>query len=193
MTQDQMSGTSTAASGRRSVFSRLWPAVLGVVVAAATAYGLADARDVAPVLAASGLVYLAAAALGRPGVAWAAFGVTFVLIGVAKFVDLDPTPWMIGLAAVLAVVGLATGRGRPPWGLPLQAAAMLVLGAAALLAVRLDATAGGLVVAVGLLGHAAWDVHHHRTRRVVALSLAEFCCVLDVILAVALGVLALTA
>ncbi|MFB7797569.1 hypothetical protein [Isoptericola sp. NPDC056134] len=191
MTQDQVSGTWTA--DRRSVLGRVWPAALGVVVAAATAVGLADARDVAPVLAASGLVYLAAAALGRPGAAWLAFGVTFVLIGATKVVDLDPTPWMIGLAVVLVVVGLAAGRRHPPWSLPLQAAAMLVLGAAASVAVRLDATAGGLVVAVGLLGHAAWDVYHHRSGRVVARSLSEFCGVLDVILAVALAVLVLTA
>ncbi|MFE5336053.1 hypothetical protein ACFQ8E_09095 [Isoptericola sp. NPDC056573] len=193
MTQDQAAGTSTAAADRRSVFGRVWPAALGVLVAAATAIGLADARDVAPVLAASGLVYLAAAALGRPAAAWPAFGATFVLIGVAKVTDLDPTPWMIGLAVVLAVVGLAAGRRHPAWSLPLQAAAMLVLGVAALAAVRLDATAGGLVVAVGLLGHAAWDAYHHRTGRVVARSLAEFCGVLDVILAVALAVLVLTA
>ncbi|MCZ2264325.1 hypothetical protein [Isoptericola sp. QY 916] len=191
MTQDQVSGTWTADG--RSALGRVWPAALGVVVAAATAVGLADARDVAPVLAASGLVYLAAAALGRPGAAWLAFGVTFVLIGATKVVDLDPTPWMIGLAVVLVVVGLAAGRRRPPWSLPLQAAAMLVLGAAASVAVRLDATAGGLVVAVGLLGHAAWDVYHHRSGRVVARSLSEFCGVLDVILAVALAVLVLTA
>ncbi|MCK9795911.1 hypothetical protein M1843_19370 [Isoptericola sp. 4D.3] len=191
MTQDQVRGTSRADGAARSAFGRVWPAALGVLVAAGTMIGLADARDVAPVLAASGFVYVAAAALGRPGAAWAAFGVTFVLIGVAKVADLDPTPWMIALAVVLAVVGLAAGRGRPPWSLPLQAAAMLVLAAAALLAVRADATVGGLIVAVALLGHAAWDLYHHRTRRVVSLSLAEFCCVLDVLLAVAVATFAL--
>jgi hypothetical protein len=44
------------------------------------------------------------------------------------------------------------------------------------------------VVAAGLLGHAAWDVHHHRTGRVVARSLAEFCVVLDTLLAAAIVV-----
>jgi len=192
MTQDQVSGTSTAGDARRSTFSKVWPAALGVLVAAGTMFGLADARDVAPVLAASGFVYLTAAALGRPGAAWPAFGVTFVLVGVAKVTDLDPVPWMIGLAAVLTVIGVAAGRGRPAWSLPLQAAAMLVLAAAALLAVRADPTVGGLVVAVGLLAHAGWDAYHHRTRRVVSLTLAEFCMVLDVLLAVLLGVLVLT-
>lgn len=176
--------------GTRRPFDRVWPAALGVLVAAGTMVGLADARDVAPVLAASGFVYVAAAAVGRPGAAWPAFGVTFLLIGLAKLTGLDATLWTIALAAVLAVVGLALGRARPAWSLPLQSVAMLVLGAAALLAVRSDATAGGLLVAVALLGHAAWDVYHHRTGRVVGRSLAEFCGVLDVLLAIALAVVA---
>jgi hypothetical protein len=46
-------------------------------------------------------------------------------------------------------------------------------------------------VAVGLLGHAAWDVWHHRTNRVVSRSLAEFCLVLDT--ALAIGIIVVTA
>jgi hypothetical protein len=38
-------------------------------------------------------------------------------------------------------------------------------------------------VEAGLLGHAAWDAHHHRTNRVVTRSFAEMCLVLDVVLA----------
>jgi len=190
--QGQVRRPPRPGSGRR-LFGRVWPAGLGALVAAGSMVGLADARDVAPVLAASGFVYVAAAAVGRPGAAWPAFGVTFVLIGLAKLTGLDATLWTIALATVLAVVGFALGRARPPWALPLQSVAMLVLGAAALLAVRADATAGGLLVAVVLLAHAAWDVHHHRTGRVVGRSLAEFCVVLDVLLAIGVAVVALSA
>ncbi|HKO85266.1 MAG TPA: hypothetical protein VJ140_12080, partial [Actinomycetota bacterium] len=45
---------------------------------------------------------------------------------------------------------------------------------------------GAYLVAAGLLGHAAWDVYHHRTNRVVVRLLAEFCLVLDTALAVAI-------
>jgi hypothetical protein len=38
-------------------------------------------------------------------------------------------------------------------------------------------------VSAGLLAHAAWDVYHHRTGRVVVRSMAEFCGVLDTLLA----------
>jgi hypothetical protein len=44
-------------------------------------------------------------------------------------------------------------------------------------------------VAAGLLGHAAWDVHHQRTNRVVC-SPAEFCLALDTALAVAIVIVA---
>jgi hypothetical protein len=45
---------------------------------------------------------------------------------------------------------------------------------------------GADLVAAGLLSHAAWDVYHHRTNRVVVRSLAEFCLALDTALAVAI-------
>ena len=176
----------------RTRWRTVWPAALGVVVAAGTAYGVTDGREVAPVVAASGVVYLAAAATGRRQIGWAAFGVTFVVIGLDTAVGLDATPWLLAFAAALLGIGLIGRRVRPLWALPLQTAAMLALATAALIATHLDATAGGVVVGAALLGHAAWDVHHHRTGRVVNRSLAEFCAVLDVIFAVVIGYIALT-
>jgi hypothetical protein len=178
---------------RESTGRRLWPAALAVVVAAATAFGVTDGRQVAPMVAASGLVYLAAAASGRRGAAWIAFGITVPLIAVDKLTGFDSTPWILALAAVMLVVGLAGRRTRPWWGLPLQTAAMLVLGAIAVAALFLDATVGGLLVAAALLGHAGWDIHHHRTGRVVDRSLATFCAVLDILVAAFIGFVALTA
>ena len=42
---------------------------------------------------------------------------------------------------------------------------------------------------IGLLGHAAWDVYHHWNQKVVSRSMAEFCLVLDIALAVTIIVL----
>lgn len=190
--RDQSNGSAPPGRGGRS-WRRLWPTMLGGLVAVGTAYGLTDGREVAPVVAASGLVYLAAAAAGRRWAAWAAFGVTFALITLDKFAGLDATTWILALAAALLALGIAARRTRPLWSLPLQTAAMLVLGGAALLAIRLDATIGGLLVAGALLCHAAWDIHHHRTGRVVDHSLAEFCAVLDVLVAAFVVVVALSA
>jgi hypothetical protein len=165
--------------------TRYWPALAGLAVAAMSAYGIASGADVAAVVAASGFVYIAAAALGRRAFAWPAFGVAFVLILVERFVPVaDPIWTMLAVAAVLAVVGVLRGALRPRSGLPLQAAAMLVLGAVALVAAQAQPVLAGSLVAGALLVHAAWDVHHHRTGRVVVKSMAEFCCVLDTVLAV---------
>jgi hypothetical protein len=85
---------------------------------------------------------------------------------------------------VLLLYGLLRGAGRPGHGLPLQTAGLVGFGAAAGAAPMITPELGAYLVAAGLLGHAAWDVHHHRTNRVVVRSLAEFCLALDTALAV---------
>lgn len=177
----------------RSLLSRIWPPALGILVAAGTAIGLTDGRDAAAVVAASGFVYLAAAAVGRRGAAWPAFGLTFVVIALGKLIGLNAVGWMLALASVMLIVGLVRRGWTPTWRLPLQTAAMLVLGAVALLATQTAPTAGGLLVAAALLAHAGWDIHHHRTGRVVTGSLATFCCALDVVLAALVAIVALRA
>ncbi len=172
---------------------RRWPAALGVLVAVGTVLGVDHGGQVASVVAASGFVYLAAAATGRPGAAWPAFGVTFVLVGLGLApTGFDPVPWICVAAVGLAIFGSVRAGWRPAWSLPLQSAAMLALGAAAILAVRADHVTGGIIVSVALFAHAAWDVWHHRTRRVVVRSLAEFCGVLDVLVGVGVLVVTLT-
>ena len=179
-------GETTTTTGR---LLQRWPSAVGAALAAVMAVGMAEHTEVAPVVAASGFVYLAAAAVGRRGAAWPAFGVSFVLIGLGSaFGGFDPSWAMAGIGAALACYGLARGALRPGWGLPAQTAAMVVLCAVAVTAA--GATWSGVLVAAALLAHAAWDVHHHRTERVVARSMAEFCAVLDTLLA--LAVLAVT-
>ncbi|TCK27871.1 hypothetical protein [Pseudonocardia endophytica] len=178
-----MTAVDHARQGTR--VTRYWPALAGVALAAMSAYGIASGADVAAVVAASGFVYLAAAALGSRAAAWPAFGVSFVLIALEKVVPAaDPVATMSAVALVLAVVGVVRGRLRPGSGLPLQGAAMLVLAPVALVASQAAPVLAGLLVAGALLAHAAWDVHHHRTGRVVVRSMAEFCVVLDTVLAV---------
>ncbi|WP_214404393.1 hypothetical protein [Pseudonocardia lacus] len=165
--------------------ARRWPAVAGAGLAVATGIGLVAAGEVAPVVTASGFVYLGAAALGRGWAAWPAFGASFVLIGLGRALPgFGPTWVMLGVAVALTAYGLLRGRAQPWWGLPLQAGALAVLAAVALVAAQASDPGAGLLVAGGLLAHAAWDVNHHRTRRVVARSMAEFCAVLDTVLAV---------
>jgi len=91
---------------------RRWPTALGVVFAASLVaaywFGSADWERLAEVLAAAGLVYLGAAALGLRGAAWPMFGITFVLISIGFLIPgVAPFWWMVGIGAVLdALLGL---------------------------------------------------------------------------------------
>jgi hypothetical protein len=163
-----------------------WPTLSAIALAGFIALDMSGANQLAPVLAASGLVYLGAAAFGRPSTAWPLFFGTFIVITAAKFglTTIDPTWILFGLAALLVAYGLVRGAV----GLPLQTIAIIAFGTTAAIALVVGNDLGAYLVAAGLLGHAAWDVHHHRINKVVTRSMAEFCCVLDSLLAVVIVV-----
>ncbi|WP_158630431.1 hypothetical protein [Glycomyces terrestris] len=167
---------------------RFWPIAFGIAFGAFVAYDLASGADLAPVLTASGLVYLGAAALQRPRAAWPVFWLSFVVIGAANFTPWEDAPtWvLLGIAAAFALYGLVRGLIRPFEVLPLQSLAMVLFGGAAVAVLLIGGDVAAYLVAAGLLGHAAWDAWHHRTGRVVVRSMAEFCLFLDVIAAVAM-------
>jgi hypothetical protein len=183
-----MHSTLEATSQARSLLRRRWPALAGLGFAALVAFDLTSGVDLAPVLAASAAIYLGAAALQRPAAAWPLFFVTVAVITVARVLEdrFDPTWAILAGAVVLLVYGLVGGAGRPGYGLPLQTVGLVGFGAAAAAALVVTPELGAYLVAAGLLGHAAWDLHHHRTNRVVVRSMAEFCLVLDTALAVAI-------
>jgi hypothetical protein len=160
---------------------RHWPALAGIAFAAAVAIGMANGVEQAPVLAAAAMVYIGSAALQKPAAAWPLFLVSVVVITVAKRLGdrFEGTLVVLGCGVALMLYGLLRGVVRPGHGLPLQSVALLGFGAAAAIAFFVDTDLGAYLVAAGLLGHAAWDFHHYRTKRVVARSLAEFCLVLD--------------
>ena len=177
-------------SRARAWFDYSWPIAAGMMFAAFVAFGSGpvDHTDLAPVVTASAFVYLAAAALQRRGTAWPMFFVSVIVITIGfRVPGLDPSwsSWaLIGIAAMIGAYGLIRGALRPPWGLPLQTAALAVFAAAAIGAIHADRLWAGLLVGAGLLAHTAWDVYHHRTERVVASSMALFCAVLDTFLAI---------
>ncbi|WP_217428420.1 hypothetical protein [Microlunatus speluncae] len=192
-------GTSSPArdSGPKRVVravARRWPAIAGAAVALLTVVPvlrLGTVNDVAAVVTASALVYLGAAALGLRGAAWPVFGVSFVLMTIGFFVPgFNPSWVMIAIAAALLIFGVVRGRWRPTHGLPLQLAALVILGPVALIAAGVDPRVSGVLIAAGLFAHAGWDLYHHRKDRVVVQSMAEFCLVLDTVLAIAVLFLA---
>lgn len=189
------SQTSPKSAEKASAFLsslKWWPTLIGAGFGAFIAIDLFNGDEIggefASIVAASGLVYLAAAALHKPSVAWPMFVLSVVVITLSKFgvFGFDAT-WLFLTAAIgFVFYALLRPRGASQWELPFQAVGMIFFGAAAAVALYLDGEAGAYLVAAGLLGHAAWDVYHHRTRRTVARSLAEFCFVLDTTLALAI-------
>ena len=159
-----------------------WPTALGVAVAALTVFDLRDGTELAALTMLMPVVYLGAAALDRRRFAW-----VVLLAGVAglAFVpsssEVVPTVGFLAAALVFFVVGAARGELRKPGGLALQTVGMLAFGSIVLAALYVDADLGGFLVAIALLGHAAWDAYHYLRDRVVARSYAEWCAVVDLL------------
>src|ERR671910_2379927 len=108
-----------------------WPTLAGIGLAAFIALGASSGRELAPILAASGFVYLGAAALQKPSAAWPLFFGTFVVIAVNRIgvAAIDATWVFLLLAVLLAAYGLSRGAVLPTAGLPLQTIAMAGFGA----------------------------------------------------------------
>jgi hypothetical protein len=177
------------ASGRRrwtEVVMHRWPTAVGVAVAALTAFDLQDGRELAALTVLMPLVYLGAAVLDRRWSAW-----VVLLAGIAVLALVPSTPQVVPLvgflvaALVFLALGVARGQWREPGGLPLQTVGMLAFGSIVLVALYVEPVLGGVLVAIGLIGHAAWDAYHYLRDRVVARSYAEFCAVLDLLVGAA--------
>jgi len=147
---------------------RWWPTLTGIALACFVALDMSSGSELAAVLAASGLVYLGSAALGKPSAAWPLFFGTFIIITITKvsLTNVNATWIFLVLAALWVAYGLLRGAARPIEGLPLQAIAMIGFGTTAAIALIAGKDLGAYLVAAGLLGHAAWDVYHHRVNKV---------------------------
>ena len=164
-----------------------WPTALGIVVAALAAFDLRGGLEFAGLTVLMALVYLGAAAIDRRWSAWV------VLLAGLPLAFLIPSTWGIDPLVVLLVaapvflaLGVARGLLREPGGLPLQTAGMLAFGSTVLVALYVAPDLGGKLVAIALIGHAAWDAYHFLRNRVVARSYAEFCRIVDLGLGVAI-------
>ena len=198
MTQTQQRGRL---EDRPLSLTRRWPSALGALAAAALVAGAWSGhlgwRQTVAVLAAAGLVYLGSAALGSRRAAWWLFAATVLVIGLGgQLAVVDPLLGLVAFATALTIIGLARAwRGRDA-GADRSSLAAQVLAAGAAVGIAYAAAAlaqpwGAVLLAAGLLGHTAWDVVHHRSGRVVVRSMAEFCAVLDPLLAAGVVALAL--
>ena len=164
-----------------------WPTALGIAVAALAAFDLRDGLEFATLTVLLALIYLGAAALDRRWTAW-----VLLLAGlpIATFIpstsEVVPSVVLLIAALVFLVLGVARGLWQKPGGVPLQTVGMLAFGSTVLVALYVDPDLGGTLVAIALIGHAAWDAYHFVRNRVVPRSYAEFCIFVDLLLGAAI-------
>lgn len=170
--------------------ARRWPALLGTAFGLLSVDGLENGVPLGVALAAAAFGYLLVALVGRPELTWPA---VFVLLGVVVGVRAaggDPIVVLAVAAAVLAVVALASGRLRSELLRLLQAPGAWLFGGVAVAATLVSPELGGVLVALGLITHAAWDTVLWRARTaVVSRSFVEWCAAFDLVVGV--GILAL--
>ena len=174
---------------RRPVLRR-WPTVLAAGLAVANLGG-GESDDavqaLADVLLLLPLLYLIVAAMRRRRASWPVLVVLVAAMIALWAVDVvAPSAVVVAVALLVLVVGavrgqLASGTFR------LQAWGMLGFGVVALAGLAVDPDLGRYVVAAGWFGHGIWDLVHLRADKVVSRSYAEWCAVVDVLIAIELA------
>lgn len=179
----------SARSGTHAVLAgiaRRWPLWLAIAVAAAIWGG--PARGLGELLLLLPLLYLVMAVIGHRRGSW-----PVLVVLVAGFVALEQQEWVGPSTALLAAAALVLVAGAVRWPrLPsrsmflIQVAGMVAFSAVALVALAVAPDVGRYVIAAGWFAHGLWDFAHLRANRVVSRSYAEWCGVLDVLVAASL-------
>ncbi|GAB3730249.1 hypothetical protein [Nocardiopsis nanhaiensis] len=170
---------------------RWWPTLIAATAAALTVSGVGDGGGLVFLLFILPVMYLAIAVLDRPWTSWPMVVSVAALYFLLEGAGVTPWPVVLGLGAVLVVLGLTGGALRRPGVFALQTPALVVFGGAGILALAVSAQVAVAVVAIGLLAHAAWDAVHWWTRKVISKSLAECCMVYDTAVGAAILVILL--
>ena len=114
-----------------------------------------------------------------------------VVLRLPATLSVTVSAWSVLLAGVIYLTwGAARGDLARKRRLVAQTAAVLVLGAVAVVAVGLDHRAGLYLLAAGWFAHAVWDLVHHRMGAVVPRWYAETCLVADLVVTAGLLVTA---
>ncbi|WP_405064383.1 hypothetical protein OG474_22765 [Kribbella sp. NBC_01505] len=175
----------TVTANRTVLLHSAVPAVIGIV--AAVIIGADGGIPSALMMCAA--IYLVAAAVGHPAAAWWGFAGTLPLIALG---DLLGNEWVsLGALGIAQLIILMAGQRRRAWNHrhnQLQVVAAAGFAVLAIAAATGAPTAAALIVIVGLLAHAAWDLAYHHAGTVVTRSYAAFCAGFDLALAIAVAV-----
>ena len=159
---------------------RRWPTALAIGLEVVSwGIGTVRAGQVLPLLPA---LYVIVAVLRRRRASWPVLLTSFlVLVGLQLQTAIQPTAAILALATAVGLAGLIRRPGRPE--LLLQLGGLVLFGGLAGLGLVIAPEPARYVLAAGWLGHGVWDLVHLRRDAVVSRSYAEWCGVLDLLIA----------
>ncbi|MEO3806370.1 hypothetical protein [Nonomuraea sp. B1E8] len=169
-----------------------WPTALALAMTALPSSGGGEGAVgiFAQVLTLLPLLYLVVAKVGRRALTWPLLGVGLVAVVGLRMLDVVAISTVfVSIALIVLVWGALDGHLRRPGEFRLQALGWVVFTALALTGLVVDPDLGRYVVAAGWLLHGVWDFVHLWRNKTVARSYAEWCGVVDVVVAVQLIVL----
>lgn len=176
-----------------AMLKRRWPTALAVAVVAlnVTASGSQDVADAVggfgetlPLLP---LIYLVVNQTGKPQATWPVLGAGLVAVFALPFQDVvAPSTVLTALALLLLAWGAVRGTPHGRAALGVQALGALLFCGLALAGLAVDADLGRYLLAAGWFFHGVWDFVHLRLDKVVSRTFAEWCGVIDVLVAVQL-------
>ena len=182
--------TSAATQPRRpkiDVLKRRWPTALALVLSALTFDGGASGSSVsglAEALLLLPLGYLIVAKLQRPRASWPVLVCGLIAIIVLRLLDvIAPAAVLVSIALIVLVWAAVDRQLQRSALFQVQALGMFGFGALALCGLAVDPEFGRYLVAAGWFLHGLWDFVHLQVNKVVARSYAEWCGVIDILIA----------
>ncbi|MEV4633580.1 hypothetical protein ACIBED_19910 [Rhodococcus coprophilus] len=169
---------------------RRWPALLALalvgpdVVAAAFGEKGGSAEFLGEALPMLALVYLIMAKIGNRKITWPVVVLVVASVGVARVTGIvAPSTLLIGASLVLLGWVMFTGEIDSKPNMRLQVVGVVFFCGVALAGLAIDPTVGVYVIAAGWFLHGVWDFVHIWRDRVVSKTFAEWCGVIDVLIA----------
>jgi hypothetical protein len=167
-----------------------WPTGLALAMSALTFGGSESAEGVASfsqILLLLPLLYLVVAKLQRREATWPLLVTGLALVIGLRVLDVIAPAAVFAAMALIVLVWAAVDRQLFESGtFQIQALGMLWFGALGLIGLAVDPDLARYLVAAGWLLHGVWDFVHLKLDKVVARSFAEWCGVIDVVIAVEL-------
>ena len=179
-----------------SMLARRWPTAIALALAAPDLFdgpledpdGAAETFGQAlPILP---LAYMVMVKLGRRNLTWPVVFTALAAVAAVRFFDLiAPSTMLIGASLVVLLWGAIDGQLQRSGEFKLQTLGLLIFGGLALVGLAVDADLGRYLIAAGWFFHGVWDFVHLWRDKVVARSFAEWCGVIDIMIAAQLVLL----